>query len=267
MTYRELIKQCELLNIEKEAILLLIMERLNLKRHELILNLDNEINNNLNNDILRLKSYEPVQYILGYTYFYKSKFIVNKDVLIPRFDTEVLVEETINIINKNFENKKISIVDIGTGSGCIAISLKKEISDLNVVAIDISNDALKVAKQNAKLNDVDIKFIRNDLLSNIKEKYDIIVSNPPYIDIEENIDDLVKCNEPHLALYSDNKGLYHYEQILIQSKNNLNPNGFIIFEIPANRDDEILKLFNKYYNNITIIKDYNNLSRVVIIRS
>ena len=167
MTYRELIKQCELLNIEKEAILLLIMERLNLKRHELILNLDNEINSNLNNDILRLKSYEPVQYILGYTYFYKSKFIVNKDVLIPRFDTEVLVEETINIINKNFENKKISIVDIGTGSGCIAISLKKEISDLNVVAIDISNDALKVAKQNAKLNDVDIKFIRNNLLSNI----------------------------------------------------------------------------------------------------
>ena len=100
------------------------------------------------------------------------------------------------------------------------------------------------------------------------EKFDIIVSNPPYIDINENIDGLVKNNEPHLALFSPNSGLYHYNQILIQSKNNLNKNGFIIFEIPSNRDEEILDMVHKYYNeNITIVKDYNNLSRVLIIRS
>lgn len=267
MTYRQLIKQCELLNIEKEAILLLIMERLNIPRHELILSLDKEINSNILNDVNRLKNNEPVQYILGYTYFYKSKFIVNKNVLIPRFDTEVLIEQALNIINENYNNQNIDVVDIGTGSGCIAISLKKENDNINMTAIDISNEALNVAKENAKNNNVEINFINNDLLNNINEKYDIIISNPPYIDINENIDGLVKNNEPHLALYSDDKGLYHYNQILIQSKNNLKKNGIIIFEIPSNRDDELLTLFTKYYSNINIIKDYNNLSRVAIIRS
>ena len=268
MVYRELIKQCESLNIEKEAIELLIMERLNIKRYELVLRLNEEIDSNIYQDILKLKQGLPVQYILGYTYFYKSKFNVNSNVLIPRFDTEVLIDEVLNIIDKYYNNQKINIVDIGTGSGCIAISLKKEKPILDMYAIDISKDALDVAKENANLNNTNINFINNDLLNNIDIKFDIIVSNPPYIDINENIDGLVKNNEPHLALFSPNLGLYHYEQILIQSKTNLNKNGFIIFEIPSNRDEEILDMVHKYYNeNITIVKDYNNLSRVLIIRS
>ena len=268
MTYKQIINECINLNIEKEAIELLIMERLNIKRYELVLRLNEEIDSNIYQDVEKLKQGVPVQYILGYAYFYKSKFNVNSNVLIPRFDTEVLIDETLKIIEKYYNNQKINIVDIGTGSGCIAISLKKEKPILDMYAIDISNEALEVAKENAIFNKTNINFINNDLLKNIDIKFDIIVSNPPYIDINENIDGLVKNNEPHLALFSPNLGLYHYEQILIQSKTNLNKNGFIIFEIPSNRDDEILSLVNKYYNhNISIVKDYNNLSRVLIIRS
>lgn len=266
MNYRQVIEECIKLNIEKEAIELLIMEKLNIKRYELVLRLNEEINSNILEDINKLKQGIPVQYILGYTYFYKSKFIVNPNVLIPRFDTEVLIDETLKIIN-NLNKDEISLVDIGTGSGCIAISLKKEKPSLDIYAIDISKQALEVAKENAQINETNINFIHNDLLNNLDNKFDIIVSNPPYIDINEKIDSLVKDNEPHLALYSPNLGLYHYEQILIQSKNNLKENGFIIFEIPSNRDDEILELVNIYYHNISIIKDYNNLSRVLIIRS
>ncbi len=264
MTYREIINECIKNNIEKEAIELLIMEKLNIPRYELILNLDKQINNSLLSYINILKQGVPVQYILGYAYFYKLKFKVNNNVLIPRFDTEVLIDEALKIIDE--KNKQLNIVDIGTGSGCIAITLKKERPSIIIDAIDISSEALEIAKYNAKNNNVNICFINNDLLYNINKKYDIIVSNPPYIDINEDIDGLVKNNEPHLALYSSNKGLYHYEQILIQSKYNLNEDGIIIFEIPSNRDIEIIELVKKYYNDFNIIEDYNKLSRVLIIR-
>lgn len=267
MTYRQLITECEAQGIEKEAVILLIIEKLKIQKFTLLLRLDEEIDSIILNDIDKLKQNIPVQYILGYAYFYKSRFIVNKNVLIPRFDTEILVDEALKVINNYYKNKNISVVDVGTGSGCIAISLKKEIPVINIDAIDISLEALEVAKKNAKENNVSINYIHNDLLNNISKEYDIIISNPPYIDINENIDALVRNNEPKLALFSNNKGLYHYEQILIQSKSILKKSGFILFEIPSNRDDEIVSLFSKYYNNIKIIKDYNNLSRVVIIRS
>lgn len=267
MTYRQLINECIKKNIEKEAVILLIIETLNIEKYSLLLRLDEEIDSIILQNIKKLEQGIPVQYILGYTYFYKSKFKVNNNVLIPRFDTEVLVDEAIKIINEFLKTETIDIVDIGTGSGCIAISIKKECPSVNIDAIDISKEALDIALINANDNNVNINFINNDLLFNINKKYNIIISNPPYIDIEENIDELVKNNEPSLALYSDNKGLFHYEEILKQSKNNLLSNGFIIFEIPANRDEEILTLAKKYYKNIKIIKDYNNLSRVLIIRS
>ena len=143
MTYKQIINECINLNIEKEAIELLIMERLNIKRYELVLRLNEEIDSNIYQDIEKLKRGLPVQYILGYTYFYKSKFNVNSNVLIPRFDTEVLIDEVLKIIEKYYNNKKISIVDIGTGSGCIAISIKKEKPIIDMYAIDISKDALE----------------------------------------------------------------------------------------------------------------------------
>lgn len=264
MTYRDLINLLEKKGIEKESIILLITEKLNISKYDFYLSLDKELDSNIIDDINQLENNVPVQYILGYTYFYKYKFKVNKNVLIPRFDTEVLIEQAIKII-KEKDNPKV--IDIGTGSGCIAITLKKEIPSLNIYASDISKEALEVAKDNAILNNVNINFFNNDLLNNISSKYDIIISNPPYIAYSEDIMDLVKNNEPQLALFSPNEGLYHYDQILKQSKERLNNKGIIIFEIPSGRDEEIKNLVLKYYNNYEIIKDYNNLSRVLIIRS
>lgn len=264
MTYRDLINLLEKKGIEKESIILLITEKLNISKYDFYLSLDKELDSNIIDDINQLENNVPVQYILGYTYFYKYKFKVNKNVLIPRFDTEVLIEQAIKII-KEKDNPKV--IDIGTGSGCIAITLKKEIPSLNIYASDISKEALEVAKDNAILNNVNINFFNNDLLNNISSKYDIIISNPPYIAYSEDIMDLVKNNEPSLALFSPNEGLYHYDQILKQSKERLNNKGIIIFEIPSGRDEEIKNLVLKYYNNYEIIKDYNNLSRVLIIRS
>lgn len=264
MTYRDLINLLEKKGIEKESIILLITEKLNISKYDFYLSLDKELDSNIIDDINQLENNVPVQYILGYTYFYKYKFKVNKNVLIPRFDTEVLIEQAIKII-KEKDNPKV--IDIGTGSGCIAITLKKEIPSLNIYASDISKEALEVAKDNAILNNVNINFFNNDLLNNISDKYDIIISNPPYIAYSEDIMDLVKNNEPSLALFSPNEGLYHYDQILKQSKERLNNKGIIIFEIPSGRDEEIKNLVLKYYNDYEIIKDYNNLSRVLIIRS
>lgn len=264
MTYRDLINLLEKKGIEKESVILLITEKLNISKYDFYLSLDKELDSNIIDDINQLENNVPVQYILGYTYFYKYKFKVNKNVLIPRFDTEVLIEQAIKII-KEKDNPKV--IDIGTGSGCIAITLKKEIPSLNIYASDISKEALEVAKDNAILNNVNISFFNNDLLNNISSKYDIIISNPPYIAYSEDIMDLVKNNEPSLALFSPNEGLYHYDQILKQSKERLNNKGIIIFEIPSGRDEEIKNLVLKYYNNYEIIKDYNNLSRVLIIRS
>lgn len=264
MTYRDFISKYQKLGYEKEAIIFLICEALNITRSSLLLILNDDIKHSvLDKYIIGLDKYLPVQYIIGYTYFYKYKFYVNKDVLIPRFDTEVLVEEAINQLkNSNYKQ----IVDIGTGSGAIAISIKKEIPFLDVDAIDISLSALEVAKKNADFNNVEINFINNDLLSNINKAYDMIISNPPYISFDEEVMDLVKDNEPHLALYSSNNGLYHYNEILKQSKKNLKKGGLILFEIPSNKDDDIVSLVKKYYNNYRILKDYNQLSRVIIIK-
>lgn len=260
MTYQNLITELIQYNIEKEAIYFLITERLHITKWELKLKLKEEVDIRLNNDIEQLKLNKPVQYIIGYTYFYKSKFLVNEHVLIPRFDTEILVETTLKEISK-FNNPKV--LDLCTGSGCIAISLKKEIPSLDIMASDISKEAIQVANQNCQLNNVYIEIKESDLLSNIKDCFDIIVSNPPYIDINENIMSLVKDNEPALALYSPNKGLYHYEEIMKQA--NLSKDGIIIFEIPSNKDSEIISLVTKYFTNYKIIKDYNNLSRVLIL--
>ncbi len=265
--YKNIDKQ----DFEFEAILFLICEYYHISKSELILNYQKEINNEeLSALEFMISKYInqniPVQYITNSAYFYGNKYYVNPSVLIPRFDTEVVVEEAINEI-KARNDKNINIVDIGTGSGCIAITLFKELDNVNVTAIDISVDALEVAKKNAQLLNANITFMKNDMLEGITSKYEVIISNPPYIDENENIMGLVKENEPHLALFSNDNGLYHYKKIIDQSLNCLKNDGIIIFEIPDNKCDKIKEYASRYYDKIKVIKDYNNQRRVMIIEA
>lgn len=216
-------------------------------------------------NIDRLNNGEPVQYIVGNVSFYGNIIDVDKRVLIPRFETEELVENTVKYIKKyNYK----SIVDIGTGSGCIAITLKKFFPEILVDAVDISKDALEVAKKNANKNNANINFYEGNLLEPLSKKYDVIISNPPYIAYDEEIMDIVKNNEPHIALYASNNGLYYYEEILKNVYKYINNNGLIAFEIGYNQGEEIKKLASKYLNkyDFEIKKDMTGKDRMVFIR-
>ena len=183
--------------------------------------------------------------------------------MIPRFDTEILVKEVLDYVGNN----KYKIVDIGTGSGCIAITLKKYLKNCEIKAIDISKEALEVAKENAVLNSVEVDFFENDLLEGVNETYDIIVSNPPYISKSDCVDKLVVDNEPHLALFAENDGMYYYEKILEMSKKNLSSSGSIFFEIGYNQREKIMPIIKKHFplSKVKIVKDLNKNDRVVII--
>lgn len=214
-----------------------------------------------------LESGFPVQYIVGNVDFYGNTINVNENVLIPRFETELLVEKTINLINKYFD-KKVEILDIGTGSGCIAITLSKMINS-NVDGIDISLDALNVAKENNRLNGTNVSFFQSDVFSNVNKKYDIIISNPPYIAYNEEIMDIVYNNEPHMALFAENNGLYFYDKIIKESSKYLNDKFIIAFEIGYKQGNLIKEIANKYLSNVMVMieKDYSDKDRFVFIVS
>lgn len=221
--------------------------------------------NLLDDGLKELEKGKPVQYIVGNVDFYGNKINVNESVLIPRFETELLVEKTIKYINSFFNEVK-NIIDLGTGSGCIAITLKKEIC-CNVVGVDISNEALCVARNNADMNNLDIKFINSNMLDDVDGLFDVIISNPPYIRYDEKIDDIVKNNEPALALYADNDGLYFYDYILKSCKKNLNKRSLIAFEIGMNQGISVKNLAIKYFpkSRVSVEKDYNDRDRFVFI--
>lgn len=209
------------------------------------------------------------QYIVGNVEFYGNLIEVDSNVLIPRFETELLVEKTIMYIQRLFSKDKISnlkILDIGTGSGCIAITLKKELNS-KVVGVDISLEALEVAKRNAIHNEADICFYSSDLFSNVSGKFDVIVSNPPYIRYDEAIEDIVKNNEPHLALYASEQGLYFYRKILEKASNYLSNQFLIAFEIGESQGEAIKNMAYLYLNDVSvnIEKDYSGRDRFVFI--
>ena len=210
-----------------------------------------------------LEKEKPVQYIVGNVDFFGINLKVNENVLIPRFETEELVDKVINY-SKIF-NKKLKVVDIGTGSGAIAITLKKKLN-AELTATDISNEALEVAKENALINNVQIDFKLGNLLEPLNEKYDILVSNPPYIAYDEEIMEIVKNNEPHLALYAANNGLYCYEEILKNVKNYLNEKALIAFEIGEKQGEALKELSLKYLNvEAKIEKDLQGRDRFAFI--
>lgn len=219
----------------------------------------------LEEGIKKLQEGIPVQYIVGNVNFYGNTLKVNENVLIPRFETELLVDKTINYVKKYFQ-KKIDILDIGCGSGAIGITLKKALNS-NVLCTDISAKALEVAKENAKLNKTDITFRQSDIYENIKEKFDLIISNPPYIAKTEKIDEIVLKNEPQIALFAENNGLEFYEKILEKAKYHIKEKAIIAFEIGMLQGEKVKEIAQKAFPNsqIKIEKDYTGRDRFVFI--
>ena len=208
----------------------------------------------------------PLQYVIGNVNFFGYEFDVNKDVLIPRFETEELVDRIIKFINNKFSSAE-KVIDLGCGSGAIGITLKKKIPNLDITCLDISDQALVVAQKNANKLDVEITFVKGDMLSNIDEKYDVIVSNPPYIAENEEIEDIVKDNEPHLALYAGVDGLDCYRKIFKDAKKVLNDKFLIALEIGCTQKEAIIKLANETFENVYIecFKDMSLKDRIIFI--
>lgn len=249
---------------EREARLLLA-HTLNISKEELLIKKEckSEEAKLFYNLINRRISGEPYAYVIGYKEFMGLKFIVNRNVLIPREDTEILVQTVISGIND-----RKNILDMCTGNGCIAISLSHYINDLNIVAVDISSEALEIAIQNAAAHKAKIKFIKSDLFNNIKEyknKFDIIVSNPPYIKSDDiyNLQTEVK-NEPIIALDGGKSGLEMYENIISEAYKYLANNGLVFFEIGYNQAKDVEKiLIDNNYIDIEVIKDLSGNDRII----
>ena len=279
MTYRSLLNKykeiCINKNLEIEAVKLLILELSNFDGASFLAKFDNEIEldklsllktaiNKYVNDFI------PVQHILGYTYFYGYKIKVSKDVLIPRCETEELVGYVLEYYDEIFKGNEVNVCDIGTGSGAISIALAKEEPSMSLFATDISKSALSIAKENALINNTNITFFEGDLLNPLIEsniKFDILVSNPPYIATNDEVDPLVIKNEPHLALFADNEGMDCYDRILKDAHKILNTPNIIVFEHGYKQKDLMLKLIDKYYPNseCEIIKDLSGNDRITVI--
>lgn len=264
-------------NNDEDELLYLASEILNKKKSELIILLDEEIDQK-NKELLipyLIKYHDttlPIQYILGYSYFYGLKLIVNEDVLIPRFETEELVERLINCINQKYpKNKKLSILDLGCGSGAISLALKKNLGDFDVTiyASDISLKALNVTKKNMENLKLDLKLINSDLFKNLDDlKFDIIVSNPPYVSKIADTASDVYLHEPHLALYASNNGLYYYEQILNNAYHYLNNEYIIAFEHGYDQKNALIKLINESnfkHDSLSTYQDLAGQDRIIII--
>ena len=250
------------------SVRILLSFLLNKPKEYLVINdkeeVEEEILKKFEENILKLINGVPIQYITNKQEFMKLNFYVNESVLIPRADTEILVEEVINIC-KNMKKDEIKILDLCTGSGAIAISLAKYVENVNIYASDISKNALEVAEKNARKNNVKVDFIESNLFENIEEKFDIIVSNPPYIRtdeiliLEKNVQ-----NEPKIALDGGEDGLMFYKKITEESINYLNKNGYLCFEIGFDQKKQVEEIAQKYYNKIYSKKDLSENDRIVV---
>ncbi len=220
-----------------------------------------EIQYKIEDAVRRRSNHEPIQYILGETEFYGFRILVNPSVLIPRPETELLVEK---ILSENPAEK--SLLEIGSGSGCIAIALKKLLPDSSVTATDISEKALKTAQENAEINQAEITLIQSDLFQNISGKFDLIVANPPYIPQHEYVElpAEIRKFEPENALLAEEEGIYFYRRILEQAEEFLNENGRIYFEIGYDQAERIREIaLRNGFSRIEVFQDLNGFDRMM----
>jgi len=258
-------------SMEAESFFAIALEELKgWRRSDLAMNSNTELTGEeiekWNAVLADLETQKPIQYIFGKAHFYGLEFEVNENTLIPRPETEELVEL---IISENKAKGQINIIDIGTGSGCIAISLSKNLTDAAVSAIDVSEGALAVAKRNAEHNKTEVNFILEDILAaeNLPQSYDAIVSNPPYVrNLEkEEIKENVLQYEPHLALFvDDNDPLLFYRKIALLAKGQLSPNGKLYFEINQYLGAETVQMLEDFgFTNVVLKKDIYGNDRMI----
>lgn len=269
MTYREAYEKGKRLIDSDEAsneALILLEYLMNTERSDLFSHPEREVDEEtflkFAGLIDRRNSGEPVQYITGKTYFFGLEFYCNRNVLIPRFDTEILVEEAIKRSPKGAK-----VLDLCTGSGIIALCVKHEREDLSVTGSDISEDALKVASKNKDNLSLDVSFVQSDMFENIDSGYDVLLSNPPYIrkEVIEGLDVKVKDYEPYSALCGGEDGLDFYRIIAEESRKIMKNNSLLIVEIGFDQGEEVKELFMENgFDDIEIIKDLNGLNRVVV---
>lgn len=221
--------------------------------------------------VKRLIEGEPLNYVLGYSYFYGYRLKVDEAVLIPRFETEELVGRVLSGYDEYFKDQKIDLADVGTGSGAIAIALKKEEDNLNVYASDISKEALEVAILNAQNNQADIRFFEGSMLKPLIEnniKLDILVSNPPYIRNDEVVEHSVRDYEPNVALFGGDDGLKFYRMIFEDAHKVLKERSMMFFEMGYDQKENLTALAREFFPSadINVYKDINNKDRMLVIK-
>lgn len=255
MTYREKYNELKKITnkyINNTVIKTVLMDDGNFKDFtQLVINFNNDLKDEsrINYYIEKIMSGIPMQYVLGYAYFINSNYVVSPDVLIPRQETEQLAVGAFVKIMKMFgDKKKITIADIGTGSGIIAIYLKENLPNAHVIATDISEKAIQIAQINAKNHKVDIDFRLGDMLEPIDEELDVLISNPPYIGSKETVDEQTLKYEPHLALFASPKTKYY--EILLSNMDNMKDEFFMAFEIGEDMEEELTDIIERKYPGI-----------------
>ena len=275
MTYESLLKvayqKAKVLGKEEEAVKLLLMEISKKDPHQFYIDQKEVVDIEIEEVYLKylhqyLHDDIPVQHLIGHAYFYGYAFHVNQDVLIPRAETEQLVEHVLYYYDKYFQGQPTQILDLGTGSGCIGLTLSLEEKNMSVTVSDISSEALKITTLNKEKLNANVEIIQSDLFKQIKGKFDIIVSNPPYIPDHEIVDKIV-AKEPSVALYGGSLGIDFYEKIINESVNYLAEKALLAFEHGFQQREQILMLARKTFPQASIIqsKDLSGKDRFTFI--
>lgn len=261
--------------MDRNTLRAFLFELCNDENINLYLEKDNEARKSIvdkyESGVKRLIEGEPLNYVLGYSYFYGYRLKVDEAVLIPRFETEELVGRVLSGYDEYFKDQKIDLADVGTGSGAIAIALKKEEDNLNVYASDISKEALEVAILNAQNNQADIRFFEGSMLKPLIEnniKLDILVSNPPYIRNDEVVEHSVRDYEPNVALFGGDDGLKFYRMIFEDAHKVLKERSMMFFEMGYDQKENLTALAREFFPSadINVYKDINNKDRMLVIK-